>query len=211
MPLKLEIALHIQDAAHIAHGAAAHLLDAAVVGPVLPAVRVGEHHMQVRVGGQEPHPLDLVGLGGEKRHKLPQGVCVVIDHLPHQQVVIAVRIVVHRHKLKGKVPGDPPVPPAEHHIGHIKNAVGVHIVVDGGSMGALRVSLVIVQHRLPVSAPGVAQAGLIAIGTDVAGLGGIQRIFIAHAVAHLVVKRGIKGMQAADGRARLGVVPHQHL
>ena len=196
-----EIGRHVQNPAHIAHGAPADLLDAAVVGPVLPGVRVEEQHMEVGVGREETHPLDLIPLGGEEGHELLQGVQIVVHHLPHQQIVVAVSVVVHLHEREGEVSGNPPLPAAEHHVGHIKDTVGVHVVVEGGPVGALHPAAVVGQHRLPVVGLGVAQAGLVPEGPDVTGLGGVQRVLVAEAVAHLVVERGVEGVQAADWRA----------
>ena len=62
--LLLEIARDIKDADHAPHGPAANLLNTAVMGQIFAAVRVCEHHMQIFVRGQNPPPVDLIGLKG---------------------------------------------------------------------------------------------------------------------------------------------------
>ena len=209
--LHAEVAGHVEDAYHVAHGAPADLVDAAVVGTVLAGVRVGEHHVQALIRGEDAHPFDLVHLGGEEGHELPQGVHVLVDHLVYHQVVVHVGVVIHLHEGEGEVAGDPALTPADDHIGGVKDPVGVHVVVDGGAVGLFGPAAVELQNGGLVLLGGIGQAGLVAKGADITGLGLVENVLVAVAVAHASVERGVKGVEAADRRAQLGIVPHQHL
>ena len=165
--------------------------------------------MEVLVGGEDAHPLDLVHLRGEEGHELLEGVHILPDHLPDHQVVVHVGVVVHLHELEGEVAGDPALPAADHHVGHVEDAVGVHIVVDGGAVGPFGPGAVEAQDLFLVVGAGVGEAGLVPEGTDHAGSGLIEGILVAGPVAHLPVEGGHEGVQTADGCTQLLVVPHE--
>ena len=186
-------------------------MDAAVVRAVLACVRVVEQHGQAGVGGEDTHPLDLIHLGGEKGHELPQRVQILIHHLGDEQIVVHVGVVVHRHEIEGEVAGEPAVPAADHHVGHVEDPVGVHIVVDRGTVGTRRIGAVEVQNLLPVLRPGIGQPGLVAVGADRGGLGLVEIVLVAVTVSHVGIERGIEGVETADRRPLFGVIPHQHL
>ena len=209
--LHAEVGRHIEDTGHVAHCAAGHLMDAAVVCAVLACVRVVEQHGQAEVGGEDTHPLDLIHLGGEKGHELPQRIQILIHHLGHEQIVVHVGVVVHRHEIEGEVAGEPAVPAADHHVGHVEDPVGVHIVVDRGTVGTRRIGAVEVQNLLPVLRPGIGQPGLVAVGADRGGLGLVEIVLVAVTVSHVGIERGIEGVETADRRPLFGVIPHQHL
>ena len=44
-----------------------------------------------------------------------------------------------------------------------------------------------------------------------AGLGRIEYVFIAVTISHAAVKGGVEGVETANRRPRLGVVPHEYL
>ena len=150
-----EISRNIEQADHVAHRAAADLVDAAVVRAVFAAVRIEEHMVQIRVGGVDADPVDLIDLRGEEGHELLQSVEIVVDHLAHAQIVIHIRIMIDLHKFKGQITGDPAALAADDHIGHIEDAVRIHIMMDGRAVGARGIRAVIVQDLLTVGCLGI--------------------------------------------------------